>query len=398
MRILLVHNHYQLAGGEDSVFAAEGAMLEAHGHEVVRYTEHNDDVREFNQLSLAARTIWSRETTKKLGSVIDRFIPEVVHFHNTLPLISPSAYYAATKRGARVVQTLHNYRLFCPPSLFLRDGKVCELCLGRTVATPAVRYGCYRGNRSASAVVAAMLATHKLLNTYLKKIDVFIALTNFSKSKFIEGGFPEEKIVVKPHFIESRSQAGKGSSDSVLYVGRLSEEKGINTLVEAWVESGTPRRLVVVGDGPLQGAVESAMTRNNSILWVGRKSEDQVCELMQEAGVVVVPSECYETFGRVIMEAYAVETPVVVSRIGAVAELVDDGRTGLLFEPGNKTDLIDKVEQIFSGDIAAMGQNALAAFKERFTPEANYRQLMSIYAPQQATASTLKGDEVRNVA
>ncbi|NND70187.1 MAG: glycosyltransferase family 4 protein [Rhodothermales bacterium] len=399
MRILLVHNHYQQAGGEDSVFEAEGALLESNGHDVVRYTEHNNDVSQIGKLQLAARTIWSRETNRKLGEVVTRFKPEVVHFHNTLPLISPSAYYAAAKGGARIIQTLHNYRLFCPPSLFLRDGKVCELCLGKTLATPAIRYGCYRGSRSASTVVATMLATHKLLNTYFKKIDTFVALTEFSKSKFVEGGFPASKIVVKPHFIEAPEVKTPTAEDSVLFVGRLSEEKGIGTLLNSWIDSGSTRKLIIVGDGPMHSEVEAAVKKNDSIHWLGRKSADEVRTVMQAAGLVVVPSECYETFGRVIMEAYAVQKPVVVSRIGAVAELVDDGNTGLLFEPGNSTDLMKKVEQVFAGDTQQMARNALSYYTSRFTPEANYRQLMAIYAGDYHTSAAHSHEgSVRNVA
>ena len=261
MRVLLVHNFYQQPGGEDSVFKAEGRLLEEHGHDVVRYTEHNDSVDELGKLALASRTIWSRESAARINKIVEDFDPQVVHFHNTLPLISPSAYYAASSRGARIVQTLHNYRFFCPPSLFLRDGKVCELCLGKTVALPAVKHGCYRQSRSASAVVAAMLAAHKMLDTYRKKIDVFVALTEFSRRKFVEGGFPEDKIVVKPHFIESPKDEARETGDYILYVGRLSEEKGVQTLVRAWTNGHSVPNLVIVGDGPLQTDVAAAVER-----------------------------------------------------------------------------------------------------------------------------------------
>lgn len=379
MKVLLVHNFYQIAGGEDSVFAAERQLLLDHGHEVETYTAHNDDVDKTGRLALAANTIWNRNTTRDLGARLDAFKPDVVHFHNTLPIISPSAYYAAASRGIRVVQTLHNYRLFCPTSLFLRDGKVCEECLGKSVAWPAIKHACYRESRSASSVVAGMLAMHKALGTYTSKIDSFIALTEFSRNKFIEGGLPPEKIVVKPHFTDAPQVTSSSRENAALFVGRLSNEKGILTLLEAWQSRRMDQELWVVGDGPLVDEVLKAVDLNPQVKYLGRKSPEDVQQLMMQANMVIVPSECYETFGRVIMEAYACATPVVVSDIGAVAELVHDGVSGYLFKPGEADRLADAVEALGAQDLTAIGKSARNLFETYYTADSNYEQLMSIY-------------------
>ena len=385
MKVLLVHNFYQHAGGEDSVFSAEKKLLIDHGHSVETYTAHNDDVRGVNKLKLAVETIWNTNTTRRLGEKLDSFRPDVVHFHNTLPLISPSAYYAVAKRGIRTVQTLHNYRLFCPTSLFLRDGKVCEECLGKSFAWPAVKHACYRDSRSASTVVATMLATHNFLNTYTSKIDAFIALTEFSRNKFIEGGLPADKIVVKPHFTDAPSidseNVGISSDRYALYVGRLSLEKGILTLIKAWTEYEIDIDLRIVGDGPLKDDVLQSVEANERISYLGRKSPKDVKNLMLEAAMVVVPSECYETFGRVIMESYSCATPVIVSNIGAVAELVEDGKSGFLFSPGDATQLASVASQLLSRDRSMMRKAARKLFEDRYTSTQNYKQLMAVYSP-----------------
>lgn len=379
MKVLLVHNFYQIAGGEDSVFAAERQLLVNHGHEVETYTAHNDDVDGMGKLSLAVNTIWNRNTTRDLGAQLESFKPDVVHFHNTLPLISPSAYYVAAAHGARVVQTLHNYRLFCPTSLFLRDGKVCEECLGRSFAWPAIKHACYRDSRSASSVVAGMLATHNALGTYTSKIDAFIALTEFSRKKCIEGGLPAEKIIVKPHFTDAPDGPQPQREKAALFVGRLSNEKGILTLLDAWNRIDTDHDLWVVGDGPLDKDVTAAADDNPQIKYLGRKSPDDVQDLMRRAAVVIVPSECYETFGRVIMEAYSCTTPVVVSDIGAVAELVRPGESGFLFEPGDAAGLAAAVHKVVSGKTEEMGKSARNLFETYYTADSNYKQLASIY-------------------
>jgi hypothetical protein len=198
MKIIMCHNHYQQPGGEDLSYAQEVRLIESRGHDVVQYTKHNDEIREMGKLAAALRTIWNGDTHRELRELFRHERPEVVHFTNTFPLISPSAYYAAKEEGVAVVQSLRNYRLLCPGAQFMRDGKVCESCLGKRFAWPGVWHGCYRDSRVGTLVVASMLAFHRMRQTWTEAIDMYYALTELSRAKFVEGGLPADKIAVKP--------------------------------------------------------------------------------------------------------------------------------------------------------------------------------------------------------
>lgn len=380
MKVLTVHNYYQQAGGEDRVFLEEADLLEANGHEVVRYSLHNERVATMNPVTLAKNTLWSAPAYKDLDAIIRREQPHVAHFHNTFPLVSPAGYYAARSSGVPVVQTLHNYRLLCPNALFYRDGGPCEDCLGRAVTWPGVVHGCYRGSPAASAVVTAMLSAHRAARTWARTVDAYVALTGFARRKFVEGGLPAEKIVVKPNFVRPDPGPGEGLGGFALFVGRLSPEKGVDTLLKAWSQPGERLPLRVVGDGPLAARVLFA-ARQPNVEYLGHRSPEEVRALMKEARLLVFPSEWYETFGRVAAEAFAAGTPVVAADIGAVAEIVDDGRTGLRFRPGDAGHLAEQVERILSRpeEYARMRREARAEFEAKYTAERNYGMLMRIY-------------------
>jgi glycosyltransferase involved in cell wall biosynthesis len=387
MKILVAHNYYQQAGGEDQVFSSEAALLEAHGDDVVRWTRHNDAINQMRGLSAARATLWNHSSAAELAELVRRHRPQVVHFHNTFPLISPAAYYAARAGGAAVVQTLHNYRLLCPNALFFRDGRVCEDCLGKSIPWPGVVHKCYRGSRSASAAVTAMVTAHRALGTWRTGVDAYIALTRFSREKFIQGGLPPDKIVVKPNFVHPDPAAGQGRGGYGVFVGRLSPEKGLPTLLKAWKSLGGGVPLKVVGDGPLAAAVQEAVAGGSAIEWLGRRPIQEVYSLIGEAMFLVLPSQCYETFGRTIVEAFATGTPVIAPRLGAMAELVQHGRTGWHFEPGDSLDLAAKVRALLLATPAARAQMRQAArqeYERNYTAEPNYRALMAIY--QQACA------------
>jgi len=371
MRILVVHNYYQQTGGEDQIFATECALLEARGHEVRRYTVHNDQIKGMNPLILAKATVWNSDIYQQL---------QIVHFHNTFPLISPAAYYAVKAEGVPVVQTLHNYRLLCLNAYFFRDGHTCEDCLGKLVPWPGVVHNCYR-SRAASSTLAAMLPIHSLLGTWMKAVDVFIAYSKFAHNKFIQGGLPANKIAFKTNFLHPAPCPGQGKGGYGLFVGRLSPEKGLSTLLAAWETLGSKVPLKIVGDGPLSQQVAEAVERVPGVEWLGLQSLTKVYELMGEAAFLVFPSEWYETFGRVAIEAFAKGTPVIAADIGAVAELVDHGRTGLRFRPGDPEDLRAKVEWTLAhpGELAQMRREARVEFEAKYTAEQNYQILMSIY-------------------
>ena len=381
MRILTVHNRYQIRGGEDECFEAEVKLLREMGEDVEIYEENNDRVAAIGKLKMAANTIWSQEAYKKLKQQLIEKPLDVIHVHNFFPLISPSVYYAAKAQGVPVIQTLHNYRLLCPNALFFRDGKVCEDCLGKFIPYPGVQHGCYRENKVASAAVATMLGVHRAMNTWSKTVDLYICLTEFAKLKFIQAGIPAEKIVVKPNFVSPEPTVGSGKGSYALFVGRLSVEKGLDTLLAAWEKLGEQIPLKIVGDGPLGPDVVKATKRFPQIEWLGRKPMSEVHALMGEAMFLVFPSKWYETFGRVAIEAFAKGTPVIASNIGAIAEIVVPGKTGLHFRPGVPEDLADKVKWVL-GNPEKLNQMRLAArleFEAKYTSKKNYQQLIEIY-------------------
>lgn len=381
LRTLLVHNHYQQAGGEDAVFEAEAVMLEQRGHTVERLTFHNDDVDEMKPFALATNTVWNRRAAQTIGGAVKRLKAQVVHFHNTFPLVSPAAYYAARREGAAVVQTLHNFRLLCPGTLFLRDQKVCEDCLGKAVPWPGVVHKCYRDNRAATAVSTVMLSVHRGLGTWRKAVDRYIALTDFGKEKFIAGGLPSEKIVVKPNFVGVDPGVGTGRGGYAIFVGRLAREKGIGVMLDAWRQLGDDMPLKIVGDGPLAQQVESAAAEYDHITWLRRQAPDKVYSLVGDATCLVMPSQWYEAFGMTMIEAFAKGTPVVASNLGAMASLVTDGATGLLFQPGDPKDLEAKVRQLLIDPaiLQTMRRAARVEYESKYNAQRNYDLLMQIY-------------------
>jgi glycosyltransferase involved in cell wall biosynthesis len=381
MKVVVAHNFYKQPGGEDQCVAAEVAMLRARGHDVTEYYLRNDSIDAMSGLQLASRMMWSRPAVRELRQILRARRPQIVHFHNTFPLISPAAYYAARAENARVVQTLHNFRLCCPNALLFRDGSVCEDCLGKAIPWRGVAHKCYRDNYVASAAVATMLTMHRAVGTWRNAVDTYIALTKFGRCKLVEGGLPADKIAVKPNFAFPDPGSGSGNGGYAIYVGRLSAEKGVTALLEAWRRLGDVLPLKLVGDGPLAAAVAKAAAENASIQWLGSMPLDAVYELIGRAAILVLPSQCYETFARVIIEAFAKGTPVVVSKLGAMAEIVDDGHTGLFFKPGDPADLAAKVRSIIANPLKlkCMRQAARRIFDQNFTADANHKILMKIY-------------------
>jgi glycosyltransferase involved in cell wall biosynthesis len=382
MRILSVHNRYQVRGGEDEVCDAERLLLQQQGHIVDLYEVHNDRISMLGAAQTALQTIWSTESYRAVKQRLGQDSYDLVHVHNFLPLISPSVYYAAKEQGIPVVQTLHNYRLLCPNALFFRAGQVCEDCLGQQIPWAGVQHACYRESRAASAAVAAMLTTHRWLKSWTEGVDLHITLTEFARQKFIAGGIPADKIKVKPNFVAPNPGVGTGQGNFALFVGRLSVEKGLDTLLTAWEQLGDRLPLKIIGDGPLAEQVMQASQRLSHVEWLGRQPLQTVYALMGEATALIFPSKWYETFGRVAIEAFAKGTPVIASQIGAIAELVEHERTGLLFQPGDAADLAEKVEWLLIRSQAVMTQMRQAAraeFEAKYTAKHNYQQLMSIY-------------------
>lgn len=382
MRILSVHNRYQIRGGEDESRQAEENLLRSNGHEVNTYEANNEIIQTMSPAKVALQTIWSQKTYQEVSQILASDIYDIVHVQNFFPLISPSVFYAAKAANVPVIQTLRNYRLLCPNALFFRDGGVCEDCLGKPIPYPGIVHNCYRDNKSASAVTAAMITIHRVLKTWQHKIDAYITLTKFARDKFVQNGFSASQIYVKPNFVSADPGLGDGSGGYALYVGRLSVEKGLDTLLAAWEILDYKVPLKIVGDGPLSCQVEAAAQKSHKLEWLGRRPINEVYDLMGKAQFLVFPSKWYETFGRVAVEAFAKGTPVIASKIGAIAEIVDSGRTGLLFEAGNSSDLASKVNKLVSNEsrLAHMRHQARDEFVNKYTAQKNYETLTEIYS------------------
>lgn len=383
-KVLMAHNHYLEPGGEDESFEAEKSLLLKNAHEVCLYIRSNQEIKTYawnQKLSLPLRTISARDSRRDLQALIASEKPLIAHFNNTFPLISPGAYDICQKMGVPVVQNLRNYRLVCPNALFFRDHHVCEDCLAWTVPVPAIVHACYRNSRVQSAVVVGMLSYHRLQGTWRSKVNVFVALTEFSRSKYIAGGIPAEKIIVKPNFVSDRGVA-TGTGEYALFIGRLDEGKGVFNLIEAWHDMHTIP-LKIVGDGPAYARLSEIIREDDlgNVELLGRVSSSEIAELIKGARFVVFPSLWYEAFPRVFLEAFAAARTVVASRMGASPEIVADGRTGLLFEAGNSHDLAEKVSRLWSNPSLCMdlGNAARREYELKYTPEIAYRLMMNIY-------------------
>lgn len=380
MKIIMCHNYYQLSGGEDAVVEAEKNNLIGNNNSVEIFALTNDVITGIKpKLKSALNIHYSNASRQKIREVIKRYSPDIVHVHNFFPLITPSVYDACIENNVPVVQTLHNYRIICPNALLLRDGYICEECINK-IPYKAVLNRCYRNSIPGTASVAFMVEFHKRKKTWQNKVNRFIALSEFSKSKFIQAGLPETKITVKPNFTSKNLTVNPETESQepfALFAGRLSEEKGVDTLMDAW--QNLPYSLNIAGDGPLMKPVIKRGKKN--IHFHGMLGKDKLIDEMKAASFLVIPSKWYETFGMVIIEAFSCGTPVLASKIGNMTEIVEDGVNGLHFEPGNSEDLADKAKWLFEHpeECRKMGENALKTYEDKYTPEKNYEMLMNIY-------------------
>lgn len=384
-KILIVHNEYQHRGGEDSVVEAESQLLREHEQLVMVYRRKNSEIIGKTPLEIASDTLWSRRTTEDLTAIFADFKPDVVHAHNTLPLVSPSLYWVANRANVPVVQTLHNFRLVCPQALLLRDGRICEECIGK-VPWRAIQHKCYRGSTAQSAAVAIMVQAHRWAGTWSKKISLYIALNEFCRQKFIDGGIPSHKIRVKPNFIDMPGRPFESDRQGFLFVGRLSEEKGVKVLIETAPHLAPGLRIRVAGSGPSESEVQNLP----HLILLGALNQTDVYREMSSASALILPSIWYENFPRTIVEAYALGLPVIASRLGAMASLIRDRETGLLFEPGDPKDLAAKVNWATQNPdlMREMGRRARLEYETNLTAETNILQLLAIYDEARGLATT----------
>ena len=385
MRILLGHNFYRSSApsGEDGVYRNERKLLEDNGVEIISYEKFNDDLDDSSlskRVKIALDSAWSSESYQQLSELIKKSKPDVVHFHSLFPQISPSAYAACFDSGVPVVHTLHNYRPICPGAMLIRDGKPCEDCVG-TNLLPSLQHKCYRDSLLATGANAWQITRNRWAGSY-KKVSKYIALTEFAASRYVKAGFAKESLVVKPNFLPAKSFVpSRVESSYAVFVGRLSEEKGVRTLLKAWAKVPS-LPLKVLGDGPLRAELEKFAKQNNlNVEFLGFMPNEQALEVIASAKLQIIPSEWYEGFPMVILEAYALGVPLVVSRIGSLEEVILEGETGLKFTPGDALDLAEKVNGLLANEplLLKMKANAQAVFKNNYTAEANFKMLDSIY-------------------
>lgn len=385
MKVLVCHNYYQHPGGEDCAYLAERDLLTHFGHQVLEYIRRNEEIRVdglLSKVSLGLQTIWADQSVREIRALLQRERPDIVHFHNTLPLISPAAYYPCRDAGVPVIQTVQNYRFVCPAATLYRNGRPCRECLDHSLWR-GVQYKCYRESRSVTAAVALMLAFHRWRQTFSEMVDRYIVASEFVRSKLVEGGLPAEKITVKPNFIFPDPGMRQRTGEYALCVSRLVPEKGVRTLLKAFQRLPNTIPLRIVGDGPSRSELEAHKRGQNlsSVRFEGRLPRQRELESMGGARFLISASEWFEPFGMNIIEAFACGVPVITSSSGAPQEIVEDGRTGMHFTAGDPDDLAVKVRWAWGHplEMEAMGKAARAEYEAKYSAERNHQLLMKIY-------------------
>lgn len=380
MKILIIHNHYLEKGGEDEAVSSEARLLEEHGHRVILYEKSNEDIKNWpffkKFIFILLELNFSMAVYKELKEIIKKENPDIAHIHNTFFRITPAVYFALKQERIPVIQSLHNYRFFCLRGTFFNKGEVCEKCKGKKFHK-AVAGKCWRGSFILSYFLARLLYK---ADSFLKKIDSYIALSNFSRDKFIELGLDKQRIHLKPNLLKIEPVENNQDGHYALFVGRLVDYKGVRTLIRAFKENPF-FNLKIVGDGPLNPEVSALAVSNSKVEWLGQLERELVFEVIKNSSFLIFPSECFETMGMTILEGFAFSKPVLASNRGAAKDLVVDGVNGILFEPGNPIDLAAKISYLFSHDQERieMSKNAYRFYRERFNRENNYRDLMDIY-------------------
>jgi glycosyltransferase involved in cell wall biosynthesis len=387
MKILLCHNFYQQPGGELVAVMALKALLEEKGHDVIFYTQDNLEIEQYNtsqKIGFFPRTLFSQRTYRRLLQIADQEKPDIAHVHNVFPLLSPAVYLALSHSGIPIIQSIHNYRLMCINGLFLRNGNVCERCKKGNFFS-GFRYKCYKNSHLLSGLYAITIGSHRRLGTF-ERIDRFIASTRFVAEKLAESGVAKKsKISVLGNFLPGRlPEYGLPNLQNpyAVYVGRLAQEKGIVTLLHLFRDMAN-LQLKVIGSGPLLAEMKTYVSRHDlqNIELLGYVNEEVKFATLRRAICCVLPSECYEVFPITVLESAAVGTPIVASRIGSLATLIPEGKTGLLFSPGDSADLREKLKRLVAEPELAtyMGQQARLWLETEHTPESHYEELMRIY-------------------
>jgi glycosyltransferase involved in cell wall biosynthesis len=389
MKILLVHSAYQQFGGEDSVVKAETELLKQHGDEVRLYSRHNDEIKQFGLVQKALffpQSIYSWKTSGELEEVVREFTPDVAFIHNVYPLISPAAYHKLHALGVPTVQVLHNFRPFCPNGFYYTQGQICEACKEGNYLN-AVSKRCYRDSRVLSGLYAATLGFNRMAGM-VNKISGFICLTEFFRIKMREAGVPDAKLFVRPNFVEAPPLNGqKAANDYALFMGRLSPEKGLRTLLRAF-EQLPQFKLKILGTGPMEQELRDYIAQKSlrNVEFLGFKSGAEKLEILNNALCLVLPSEWYENFPVTVLEAFMASKPVIASRMGGLPYIVEEGKSGLLFEAGKPEELARKIRQFVDhpDKAARMGACGRALSETKYGPQQAYNNLMKIFSQVQS--------------
>lgn len=381
MRILVAHNRYKYAGGEDSVMRAEVDMLRSAGHMVELFEADNSTIQgTLSKIAAAGSLFHSSASASRMSAMLRAFRPQILHIHNWFPLLSPSIVAAANVASVPVVQTLHNFRMFCANGVLYRDGRLCDECAGKALPLGGIVHKCYSGSRIGSALVTAAFTYHRLAHTW-DGVSTFIAVSQFQRDLLIRGGVPAAQIVVKPNFVKDPGVLGEGTGGYALFVGRLTAQKGILTVLDAWEHHGVAIPLRIMGGGPLKSQVVQRVAALRNVEYMGQRSQAEVFAAMADARFLVFASESYESFALAIVEAFSCGTPVLAADMDSVAELVRDRQTGLRFTPADPAKLAAKAA-LFIADTelyCAMRRQSRTAYEQRYTEPTNYRLLMDIY-------------------
>jgi glycosyltransferase involved in cell wall biosynthesis len=381
LRIVIAHNRYKFSGGEDTVMRSELEMLRRAGHEVELLEADNVVIDStVAKIAAAGSLFHSHSSSRKMTQLLRRFRPHVLHIHNWFPLLSPSIISAAMDEGVPVVQTLHNFRMFCANGILYRDGKVCVDCAGRALPLGAIVHGCYSSSRVGSALVTAAFSYHRIAHTW-DDVSTFIAVSEYQRDLLIRGGVPSAQVVVKPNFVKHPGKPGAGDGEYALYVGRLTPQKGIRTILNAWAGNKIAIKLKIMGDGPLAEEVRERTKALPCVQYLGQQSPESVRAAMAGAKFLIFASESYEPFALTIVEAFSQGTPVLAADVASVVELVKHGSTGFRFTPSDSDDLVAKASAFLADPAvyAEMRRECRRIYEERYTDTINYRLLMDIY-------------------
>jgi glycosyltransferase involved in cell wall biosynthesis len=386
-KILIVHNYYQIPGGEDTVVENESNMLRENGHDVVFYTRHNDEVKNrsvLGKITLFFESIFSIKTYREVKKTIKEEKIDIVHVHNTLPLISPSVYYAAFKRKVPVVQTIHNFRLICPGATLTRNGNICEDCVGNGLAT-ALKHRCYRNSFLQTFSIGTMLKIHRMLKTY-QRVNGYIALTEFNKNKLLNLVCDDKKIYVKPNFVKYTSNIEceeREVENYFVFIGRLDKLKGIDLIIESWKDI-KDTELIVLGDGPLKKELDSYIKDNkiNHVKLLGFMKREEAFEIIKRAKAIIMASQWYEGFPMIIVESFSLGVPVIAGEIGNLGSIITHNENGLLFKYDSKEDLKEKIGMLINDKELnkELNEGAFKTFIENYEDKINYKYLCNIYS------------------